>query len=264
MAGIAPKHIRSVVGKEVRVVSAKRVKMSDVSPSNRYETDFEHFPAENQPLIKEGFWTVDSFKPSDTEAYSWQPRAERPAWVYGASINGAVGEGLFQVQKGARLMYTPLKGTYNNMRVVLNCDAAKTAGQGFGSATGQYMDLCLKFDTRTLTGYGLRLIRTTKHSNAVDFLLVKYDKGTITPLTEPVSSPCFRTDCTLTVELEGTTLRATATTTTPLPEETKHLPQSVELEAEVAANPYGGFALQYTGSCGESAVLLHRLAIDWQ
>lgn len=264
VAGIAPKHIRSVVGEEVRVVSAKRVKMSDVSPSNRYETDFEHFPAENQPLVKEGFWTVDSFKPSDTEAYSWQPRAERPAWVYGASINGAVGEGLFQVQKGARLMFTPLKGTYNNMRVVLNCDAAKTAGQGFGSATGQYMDLCLKFDTRTLTGYALRLIRTTKHSNAVDFLLVKYDKGTITPLTEPVSSPCFRTDCTLTVELEGTTLRATATTTTSLPEETKHLPQSVELEAEVATNPYGGFALQYTGSCGESAVLLHRLTMDWQ
>ena len=35
----------------------------------------------------------------------------------------------------------------------LNVDASKTAGQGFGSATGQYLDLYIKFDTRTLTGY---------------------------------------------------------------------------------------------------------------
>ena len=39
----------------------------------------------------------------------------------------------------------------------------------FGSATGQYLDLYIKFDTRTLTGYALRIIRTTKYSNAVDF-----------------------------------------------------------------------------------------------
>ncbi len=264
VAGVAPKHIRSVKGEEVRVVSKRRLNSSDVAQSRTFETDFEHFPAANQPLVKEGLWTIDSFKPSDTEAYGWQPRAERAAWVYGSSINGAVGEGLYQVQKGARLMYTPVKGAYGDMCAELNCDAAKTAGQGFGSATGQYMDVCLKFDTRTLTGYGLRLIRTTKYSNAVDFLLVKYDKGTITPLTEPVSSPCFRTDCTLRIELKGSTLRATASTTIPLPEETKHLPQSVELETEVAPLPYGGFALQYTGSCGESAVLLHRLKLDWE
>ena len=46
------------------------------------------------------------------------------------------------------------------MSLTLNVDPTKTAGQGFGSATGQYMDVCLKFDTRSLTGYGLRIIRT--------------------------------------------------------------------------------------------------------
>lgn len=264
VAGVAPKHIRSVVGDEVRVLSKRKLTPSDVVQSRSYETDFEHFPTTNQPLVKAGFWTVDCFKPSDTEAYNWQPDPAREAWVYGRSINGAVGEGLFQIQKGARLMYTPLKGSYGDMRVVLNCDAAKTAGQGFGSATGQYMDICLQFDTRTLTGYALRLIRTTKHSNAVDFLLVKYEKGVATPISEPISSPCFRTDCTLTVEIAGTTMRATASTTTPLPEKTKHLPQSVELEAEVVPLTHGGFALQYTGSCGESAVLLHHLTIEWK
>ncbi|MBR5465745.1 MAG: hypothetical protein IKU77_08165 [Alistipes sp.] len=264
VAGIAPKHIRSTLGEEVRIVSKKRIVNSDVVSTQEFKTDFEHFPAVNQPLIKEGFWTVDCFKPQDTAPYNWQPNAERATWYYGASINGAVGEGLFQVQKGARLMYTPLKGKYGDMRVVLNCDAAKTAGQGFGSATGQYMDICLKFDTRTLTGYALRLIRTTKHSNAVDFLLVQYNQGVVTPLTEPVSSPCFRTDCTLTIEMVGNTLTASASTTTQLPEETKHLPQEVSLKAEVTPSSQGGFALQYTGSCGESAVLLHHLAIEWK
>ena len=263
VAGIAPKHVRSTLGEEVRIVSKKKITNSDVVPTQEFSTDFEHFPSTNQPLIKEGFWTVDSFKPQDTTPYNWEPTAERPAWIYGRSINGAVGEGLFQIQKGARLMYTPVKGSYGNMRVILNCDAAKTAGQGFGSATGQYMDICLKFDTRTLTGYGLRLIRTTKHSDAVDFLLVKYENGVVVPLTEPISSPCFRTDCTLTIELKGTTLTATANTTTQLPEKTRHLPQEVYLSTEVTPLSHGGFMLQYTGSCGESAVLLHHLQINW-
>ena len=70
-----------------------------------------------------------------------------------------------------------------------------TAGQGFGSATGQYMDVCLKFDTRTLTGYGLRIIRTTKHAKAVDFYLVEYRQGIVKQLTEAVSATCYRTGC---------------------------------------------------------------------
>ena len=90
-----------------------------------------------------------------------------------------------QQQKGARLLYTPLDGQYKNMDITLNVDPAKTAGQGFGSATGQYLDLYIKFDTQTLTGYALRIIRTTKYSNAVDFQLMKYENGIATPISEP-------------------------------------------------------------------------------
>lgn len=68
-------------------------------------------------------------------------------------------------------MYTPVEGTYGDMSLKLVVDPAKTAGQGFGSA-GQYMDVLLKFDTSTLTGYGLRIIRTKASSNAVTFVLV--------------------------------------------------------------------------------------------
>ena len=119
---------------------------------------------------------------------------------YRLSVNGAVGMGLLQAQRGARLMYTPLEGTYDHMSLELLVDPTKTAGQGFGSATGQYMDVCLKFDTQTLTGYGLRIIRTTKYANAVDFLLVRYDHGVITPISEAVSSTCYRTGCAISLD----------------------------------------------------------------
>ena len=61
------------------------------------------------------------------------------------------------------------------------------------------MDLYIKFDTRTLTGYALRIIRTTKYSNAVDFILMKYENGVAEAISQPVSSTCYRTNCTLTL-----------------------------------------------------------------
>lgn len=264
VVGVAPKHLRSDAGEEVRVVLPRRIKPSDVVKTQRYTTDFKHFPSDYQPQVRAGWWTVDCFKPADTKAYDWQPNAERPAWRYGESINGATGYGLFQVQKGARLLYTPLKGSYGDMEVELYCDPAKTAGQGFGSATGQYLDLYIQFDTKTLTGYALRVIRTTKHSNAVDFLLVRYDQGEVTPLTDPISSPCFRTGCTLSLKAVGTTLSAHIESETILPQETRHLPQQVDLQAEITPLSHGGTGLLYTGSCGESVVLLHNLTVEWK
>ncbi len=56
-----------------------------------------------------------------------------------------------------RLLYTPLDGSYGDIWQSLNVDASKTTGQGFGSATGQYLDLYIKFDTHALTGYALRI-----------------------------------------------------------------------------------------------------------
>lgn len=264
VVGVAPKHIRSEAGEELRAVTSRRIGKGDVKRVDRLDTDFSHFPPMNQPMIAAGWWTVDCFKPADTKAYNWQPNSERPAWRYGESINGAVGLGLYQIQKGARLLYTPTTERGGDMEVMLLCDPAKTAGQGFGSATGQYMDLYIQFDTKSLTGYALRVERTTKYSNAVDFTLVRYDKGVVTPLTAPVSSPCFRTGCTLIVKAIGDKLTAHVESKTILPLETRHLPQQVDLEATIAPLPYGGTGLLYTGSCGESAVLLHRFEATWK
>jgi hypothetical protein len=184
-------------------------------------------------------------------------------WEYAEGFNGAVGKGLLQAQRGARLMYTPLEGTYDNMSLELWVDPTKTAGQGFGSATGQYMDVCLKFDTQTLTGYGLRIIRTTKYANAVDFLLVRYDHGVTTPISEAVSSTCYRTGCTISLDFTDNQLTARVTTKTPRPSNST-LPHEVLLKAIVAPNTFGGVHIQHTGSCGESTTMLHNIKVDWR
>lgn len=263
VAGVAPKHIRSEAGEEVRVVTSRPIRKEDVKQIRSMDRTFATFPPMNQPKIAAGWWTVDSFKPADTKAYGWQPNTEKPAWRFGEGINGARGTGLYQIQKGARLLYTPTAERKGDMEVRLYCDPAKTAGQGFGSATGQYMDLYIQFDTKTLTGYALRVERTTKHSNAVDFSLVRYDRGEVTPLTKPISSPCFRTGCILTIKIDGKQLTAHVESQTLLPLETRHLPQQVDLKATVKPLPYGGTGLLYTGSCGESIVLLHCLQVEW-
>lgn len=264
MAAIRPRHARSPFGDTVLVVGKQRIRHGNVAAGNVYETDFHDFYCGWQPEVREGCWTVDGYKPSDTAAYPWSFDSSKPMWEYGEGFNGAVGRGLLQAQRGARMMLTPPEGIYGNMEVALDVDPTKTAGQGFGSATGQYMDVCVKFDTRTLTGYALRIIRTTKYAKAVDFLLVRYDHGTVTPLTTPVSAVCYRTGCHLRLIYEGGRLAAHVATDTPLPTpDDPALQTEVSLAAEVGPSPDGGFAIQHTGSCGESTTMLHHLRIKW-
>ena len=175
------------------------------------------------------------------------------------------GYGLVQREKGARLLYTPVERTYGDMSVTLNVDPGKTAGQGFGSATGQFMEIYVKYDTRSLTGYGLRIIRTTKYDHAVDFILMKYENGIASPVSEPVSSTCYRTDCTIELKVEGNKLIAHAETKTEVPGPVSpELKKTVRLQADIVPGPFGGTGVQHTGSTGANATMLHWLQIDWK
>ena len=258
---LIPKLHGSLTGDTIRTDATKVIKGQ--KKTKHLETDFHDLPCQWQSRVLPGYWTVDGFKPADTSEYDWSFNRQKPMWEYGKGFNGAVGKGLLQAQRGARLMYTPVKRTYNNMSLTLNVDPTKTAGQGFGSATGQYMDVCLKFDTQTLTGYGLRIIRTTKYAKAVDFYLVRYENGKVTPLTDPVSSTCYRTNCTISLHFNGGVLSADVTTATPQPAHST-LPHEVHLSAKVKANTFGGIHIQHTGSCGESTTMLHHLNAVWQ
>ena len=259
---IIPKLHGSLAGDTIRVDAPKIIKRQ--KKTKHLETDFHDFPCQWQSRVLSGYWTVDGYKPQDTAEYPWSFDSHKPMWEYKEGFNGAVGMGLLQAQRGARIMYTPTEKRYGDMHLTLLVDPTKTAGQGFGSATGQYMDVCLKFDTKTLTGYGLRIIRTTKHAKAVDFLLVRYDHGIVTPISEPVSSTCYRTGCTISIDFIGNRMTAHVTTKTPQPAGST-LPHEVSLSADVTPNSYGGIHIQHTGSSGgESTTMLHHLKVEWE
>ena len=269
MAKVESKNIRSDYGTPVNTVYDKAIGVKDVRSKN-LSTDFSNFPNTKQSEIKAGFWTVDYNLPADTESFGkWQGADTEEPWVYGVTGNGCVGAGLYQGTQGSRLMYTPVEGTYGDMSLKLVVDPAKTAGQGFGSA-GQYMDVLLKFDTSTLTGYGLRIIRTKASSNAVTFVLVKYDNGAVTEISDEVIASCYVTGCTISLKTEGNKLTAHVETPTEqlADQAAKGYPHVVDLTADIAANSFGGVAIQHTGTTGtggwQNTTMLHNLDITWE
>ena len=269
MAKVESKNIRSDYGTPVNTVYDKAIGVKDVRSKN-LSTDFSNFPNTKQSEIKAGFWTVDYNRPADTESFGkWQGADTEEPWVYGVTGNGCVGAGLYQGTQGSRLMYTPVEGTYGDMSLKLVVDPAKTAGQGFGSA-GQYMDVLLKFDTSTLTGYGLRIIRTKASSNAVTFVLVKYDNGAVTEISDEVIASCYVTGCTISLKTEGNKLTAHVETPTEqlADQAAKGYPHVVDLTANIAANSFGGVAIQHTGTTGtggwQNTTMLHNLDITWE
>ena len=269
MAKGESKNIRSDYGTPVNTVYDKAIGVKDVRSKN-FATDFSNFPNVKQSEIKAGFWTVDYNRPADTESFgSWQGADTEEPWKYGTTGNGCVGAGLYEGTQGARLMYTPVEGTYGDMSLKLVVDPAKTAGQGFGSA-GQYMDVLLKFDTSTLTGYGLRIVRTKASSNAVTFVLVKYDNGTVTEISDEVIASCYATGCTISLKVEGNKLTAHVETPTEqlADQAAKGYPHVVDLTADIAANSFGGVAIQHTGTTGaggwQNTTMLHNLDITWE
>ena len=269
MAKVESKNIRSDYGTPVNTVYDKAIGVKDVRSKN-FATDFSNFPNVKQSEIKAGFWTVDYNRPADTESFGkWQGADTEEPWVYGVTGNGCVGAGLYQGTQGSRLMYTPVEGTYGDMSLKLVVDPAKTAGQGFGSA-GQYMDVLLKFDTSTLTGYGLRIVRTKASSNAVTFVLVKYDNGAVTEISDKVIASCYVTGCTISLKTEGNKLTAHVETPTEqlADQAAKGYPHVVDLTADIAANSFGGVAIQHTGTTGtggwQNTTMLHNLDITWE
>lgn len=249
MATVEPKHIRSHTGKAGRAITDNPIAF-EVNKDTHLYTDFSSFPTQYQPEIIPGFWTVDAYKPADTAEYEWTPNPAN-SWMYGTAPDAARGRlGLVQASRGARLLYTPVKGEYTDMEVALTVSPCKSAGQGFGSATGQYMDICIKFNTQTKTGYALRIVRTPKHSRAVDFVLVEYNNGAVSYISKAVTSDCFHAPCHIQLAVRENRLMAT-------------IAGKVNIEAPITPTVHGGFGILHTGSIGSNAILLDNLNIRW-
>ncbi len=266
MAKVEPKHIRSLTGESVSITTTRVITSEDIVGREAIETDFSHFPTDVQKQIIPGFWTVDAYKPLDTQEYQWEPIADG-AWIYARGTNGAsLHEGLLQGKRGARLLYTPVTDSIKNMSLSLVVDPAKTAGQGFGSATGQYMDIGIHMDTQHLTGYALRIVRTAIHDKAVSFMLVRYENGHVEPLTSAVVSSCYRTTCMIHLWTENGRLRAHAETSAPDQfDKRSGVKEEVDLDILLPSgyNQSGGVMIQHTGSTGDSATQVRFLKVDW-
>ena len=153
------------------------------------------------------------------------------------------------------MMFTPLdeneKVTRQTCRLAL--DPCKGPGQGFGSATGQYLDICIKFNTRTLTGYGIRFIRTPDYDHAVETYLVEYTDGRISRICEPQRCDIFKRGCVVSLTAEGEKLSATI--------ENANVKGACQRLTATMSHPngYGGFHLQHTGSTGASATVVREV-----
>ena len=197
-------------------------------------------------------YVFDSYKPADTKEYSWQPNPQADSWYWGTAIDGAEGhKGLVQNQRGARIHITPQDKNEKITRASLKVMPCKSAGQGFGSATGQYMDVCIGMDMQTLTGYGLRIERTPNYDHAVEISLIKYKNGSTEHITVPVKCEQYKTPCIINIEYKNDKLTASLKNS-----KTQKLAASIRWD-----NIGQSFMLQHTGTVGASATLIEEIKI---
>ena len=257
---ITPKYFASKTGRPSAVLydkpipdNIKGIKLEPIA----YHTDFQDVPVFYQPVIRPGCWTFDAYKPFDTQAYFWSVIPEH-CWFYGPGMDGAAESvGIVQASRGARCFYTPDRKKSTDMEVNVQVVPAKTAGQGFGSATGQYMDIGIKFDPATLTGYALRIQRTPFYDKACSFQLIQYEGGKTKQLGKSVISSCYKGCCDITVSLKGNTLTATAHSDQPS--------EDVNLSiSNVKVSSHSAFYIQHTGSIGPSASLIKEVSMKWK
>lgn len=224
-----------------------------------YHTDFMTVPTENRAIPIPDGWTLDAFKPADTSVYDWEADLSRDAWRYGRGVDGAAeAEGLVQNVRGARAIFHPDRSSCKEMTLRYLLFPAKPAGQGFGSATGQYMDFYFMLDPQTMTGYALRVERTPDHDRAVECRFMRLDNGVATPISDPVVTTAFRSPCHIEItaangqatgRLRSDTAPDGAVTLTALLGPGKH---------------HAAFGIQHTGSVGGAATLIKSVDATWK
>ena len=267
MAVVTPKQLCTFAGKDVTVISTRTITLADVTASPfTLSTDFSNFAYDRQAQIIPGFWSRDVYK-------AWLTEGEKlsefgSGWIYGFGEVGYGSEGLYGLlpnDRGARLMYTPPKGTYGDMELTLVVNPEKNAGQGFGSAK-QYMDIFIKFDTTTLTGYALRLERISTLACGVQAALVQYDNDTVTYISDKVTTSAFNAECTISLSVKDSVLSTKITTTHEQSDKQIEagLLHSVELTADVSDNTYGGMGILFTGTVPVgNRVMFNSLDVSW-
>ena len=269
-AVITPKQQCTKAGEAVTVICEKKIELSDVTADPYVlDTDFRNFSTVRQARVLPGFWTKDVYK-------AWladdavKTTTNNP-WTYGEGTVGYGDEGyygLLQADRGSRMVYTPNSGVYGDMDLVLNVNPKKNAGQGFGSA-GQYMDIYIKFDMASMTGYALRIERVSSLDCGVQAALVEYKDNTVNYISDKVLTSAFNTECTISLAYKSGVLSANITTTHEQSEKqaANNLQHTVSLSADAAGNEFGGLGLINTGTVGTkeapNSLMFSHLTVNW-
>jgi len=260
MAVIAPKTVRSKKGQPSKIImtnliTAKEVKASPLT----LVTDFRNQSLRNQPLIIPGFFTFSNAWVNEPGSRNTADTA-KDAWYYGQGMEGAGNmTGLLQ-GRHARMLYTPVADQFSDMEFSLNISPFKTAGQGF-SVAHLYMDILIKFDGSTMSGYALRFIRTTKYGNAVDCMLMKYTDGKATAITEAVTTSAYRTPCTIVVKVKGDELSARVSSASAAAMQSGEIQKEFKIVTRINPGSAGGFGIEYHGG---SAAMINKIAVEWK
>jgi uncharacterized repeat protein (TIGR02543 family) len=300
---VTPKLRYSFSGTKQSTVTEAAVSQSDISIENlnSVNADFAHLSfikATNDKddanwnwtdEFKPGFWYAGQYLLSDyidikdaegntivpkkysSGGYSTKSNFTAAPYNYAKGSNGALEYfGFLQSIQGSRLCYIA-DSTQNtgDMKVTLKVAPEKTAGQGFGGA-GQMMEVYIKYDEKTHTGYGLRIERvgsitensypckTSEYgdygdytSKSVFFRLMQYENGIASELESGIFSTAYNTECTISLECKNRTFTATVVSTK---EKGESYPDYMAAEVvlshtfENELNTFGGFGIQHTGT----------------
>ncbi len=281
-AVIQPKHKLCEPGEETTIYSDFKVAAEDVK-TNRINTNFHNLPTDPQPAILPGTWTLDGyFAPEcyDDDLNPPKPRYEpnNDSWKFALEHRGNEEyAGLEQSKRGARLFYTQAGASFGNMKLKASFAPKKTSGAGFGSATDQFLDVFIKFDLASMSGYALRIERlSTTEVNDLGFdgdgatagcafSLIKYEKGKTTLLTKKMMSSAFVTESLVDMKVVDGKLYASVTSTKKDRSGDRYkYPREVNLDAEINENGFGGTGMLFTGTTGSNAVKVLHWETEWE
>lgn len=99
------------------ITTAKIVKENVTADPYHMQTDFSDTPYSVQTLMLPGFWMSDTYKDWIAEGDRYPNAAP---WTYGVEPVSYGDEGLYgllPISKGARMVYTPVKGSYGDTKV---------------------------------------------------------------------------------------------------------------------------------------------------
>ncbi|WP_422016383.1 hypothetical protein [Roseateles sp.] len=263
-AVITPRYEFSAAATSAIEVSIPRaIVAADVTHPNVIATNFANITWTGHALNQPDVWYADTIKPTDVNQ-AWVPSNAAP-WAYVVGDrDGALGvAGLITATQGARLLYQP-QGSYSDMTLALDLTPEKIAGQGFGSATDQYLEVYIKWDPLTQTGYALRFQRLASDplngnqpipssGNSVRVSMLEYVNGNRTILPGAyVESSVFTPGTHVVFKLVGNVLTADVTTSSAQnnTQAGYKLPHEIHFSATLptAASTAGGFGVQFTGT----------------